>query len=129
MTDTNELIRAAATHARAVAQSARGAGWVEPTTIDADADDLEGERLIVGAGWSFYAGHNLGTPATYVGDMECEEFAQQVALWTPAATSAAADLLESIADPGVGAPPAVQQYALRLAELLNAAVPANGRAE
>lgn len=45
--------------------------------------------------------------------------AEHIATWDPRVAEAVATLLDVIADPAVGAPSAVHQNALRLAELLN----------
>lgn len=113
MADTNDLLRDVAEYIRTVAATA--------------ANDQPDDRMIC---WTFerIGGHERVIQFRKYPEGDDHEIvalpaesgvAEHIATWDPRAAEAVATLLDVIADPAVGAPSAVHQYALRLAELLD----------
>lgn len=113
MTDTNDLLRDIAEYVRTVAATA--------------ANDQREDRMVC---WTIerIGGHERVIQFRRYPEGDDHEIvalpaesgvAEHIATWDPRAGEAVAALLDVIADPAVGAPGAVRQYALRLAELLD----------
>jgi hypothetical protein len=113
VTDTNAQLRDVADYVRTVAATAANEK-PEDRLICWTTERIAGqERVIEFRQYSEGHDHNIVALPAEAG------VAEHLAMWDPRAAEAVATLLDVIADPAVGAPSAVHQYAMRLAELLD----------